>query len=65
MVEADRRRVNILQQASAVTAAMDKVALGLLDYHAAACMAAGAGDEARRVETTQELMAAVGRLVHS
>jgi len=63
MVEDDRYCIDILQQASAVTAAMDKVALELLDDHVNHCMAEGAGDEKRRREMTAEMMAAVGRLV--
>jgi DNA-binding FrmR family transcriptional regulator len=63
MVEDDRYCIDILQQAAAVTAAMDKVALQLLNGHVNHCMAAGAGDERRRTEMTVELMGAVGRLV--
>jgi DNA-binding FrmR family transcriptional regulator len=65
MVEDERYCIDILQQASAVTAAMDKVALGLLNDHVSHCMAAGAGDDQRREEMTAEMMAAVGRLVRS
>ena len=65
MVEDDRYCIDILQQASAVTAAMDKVALGVLNDHVTHCMVAGAGDETRRAEMTQELMASVERLVRS
>jgi len=65
MVEDDRYCIDILQQASAVTAAMDKVSLGLLNDHVSHCMAAGASEEDRRQEMTEEMMAAVGRLVRS
>jgi DNA-binding FrmR family transcriptional regulator len=65
MVEDDRYCIDILQQASAVTAAMDKVALGVLNDHVTHCMAAGANDDQRRQEMTEEMMAAVGRLVRS
>jgi DNA-binding FrmR family transcriptional regulator len=65
MVEEDRYCIDVLQQASAVTAAMDTVALGLLNDHVTHCMAAGAADEERRQEMTEEMMAAVGRLVRS
>jgi DNA-binding FrmR family transcriptional regulator len=65
MIEDDRYCIDILQQASAVTAAMDTVALGLLDDHVRHCMAAGAADERRRTDMTAEMMAAVGRLVRS
>jgi DNA-binding FrmR family transcriptional regulator len=63
MVEQDRYCIDVLQQMSAVQAAMDKVALGLLNDHVNHCMAAGASDEARRREMTEEMMGAVGRLV--
>jgi CsoR family transcriptional regulator, copper-sensing transcriptional repressor len=63
MVEDDRYCIDILQQAAAVTAAMDKVALKLLNDHVNHCMAEGAGDAARLKEMTAEMMGAVGRLV--
>ena len=65
MVEDDRYCIDILQQTAAVTAAIDKVSLGVLNDHVNHCMAAGAGDEERRQEMTAEMMAAVGRLVRS
>jgi DNA-binding FrmR family transcriptional regulator len=63
MVEQGRYCIDILQQAAAVTAAMDKVALELLNDHVNHCMAEGAHDEQRRQEMTAEMMGAVGRLV--
>ena len=45
----------------AVEAALDKVALGLLDDHAQHCVT---GAEAPTSRDDQELMAAVGRLMH-
>ncbi len=63
MVEEDRYCIDVLQQLSAVQAALDKVGLRLLDDHVKHCMAAGAGDEARMNEMTEEMMEAVGRLV--
>jgi DNA-binding FrmR family transcriptional regulator len=65
MVEEDRYCIDVLQQMSAVKAAMDKVALGILDDHVQHCMAAGADDRARREQMTAELMGAVSRLVRS
>jgi DNA-binding FrmR family transcriptional regulator len=62
MVEDDRYCIDVLTQISAVQAALDKVALGLLDQHAAHCVM-GAEDETQRAERTDELMAAVGRLM--
>ncbi len=61
MVEDDRYCIDVLTQISAVQAALDKVALGLMDQHARHCVAGADGDE--RVERTDELMAAVGRLM--
>src|SRR4051794_702760 len=62
MVEEDRYCIDVLTQISAVQAALDKVALGLLDGHARHCVigAEGAGEQEDR---TTELMAAVGRLM--
>ena len=61
MVEEDRYCVDVLTQISAIQAALDKVALGLLDDHARHCvMPAEGGDQ---VDKTDELMAAVGRLM--
>src|SRR3712207_2254103 len=61
MVEEDRYCIDVLTQIGAVQAALDKVALGLLDEHARHCvMGAKPGEEA---EMTDELMAAVGRLM--
>jgi DNA-binding FrmR family transcriptional regulator len=61
MVEADRYCIDVLTQISAVQAALDKVALGLLDDHAHQCVT-GAAPELQD-ERTAELMAAVGRLM--
>jgi CsoR family transcriptional regulator, copper-sensing transcriptional repressor len=61
MVEDDRYCIDVLTQISAVRAALDKVALGLLDDHARHCVMGAEGAE--RVDRTDEMMAAVGRLV--
>src|SRR5689334_17782876 len=61
MVEADRYCIDILTQISAVQAALDKVALGLLDEHARMCVMGAAPEE--QVAKSDELMAAVGRLM--
>ena len=61
MVEQDRYCIDVLTQISAIQAALDKVALGLLDGHARTCvLEAPAG---QREERTVELMGAVGRLM--
>ena len=61
MVQDDRYCIDILTQISAVQAALDKVALGLLDGHAHTCVigAKPAEQDAR----TEEMMAAIGRLM--
>ena len=60
MVDADRYCIDVLTQLSAIQAALDKVALGLLDGHARSC---GIGAEPElQPQRTAELMAAVGRL---
>ena len=61
MVEDDRYCIDILTQISAVQAALDKVALGLLDDHARTCVVGAAPSQ--QPERTEELMAAVGRLM--
>jgi DNA-binding FrmR family transcriptional regulator len=62
MVDEDRYCIDVLTQISAVQAALDKVALGLLDDHAHHCVVGGHG-EGRPPELTDELMAAVARLM--
>src|ERR1700704_1063830 len=61
MVEDDRYCIDILTQISAAQAALDKVALGLLAGHAHTCAIAAEPDQ--REERTEEMMAAVGRLL--
>ena len=61
MVEEDRYCIDVLTQISAAQAALDKSALGLLDEHARHCVVGAGGEE--RAERTDELMAAVGRLL--
>jgi DNA-binding FrmR family transcriptional regulator len=61
MVESDRYCIDILTQISAAQAALDKVALGLLDGHARTCVI-GAEPEQQDARTA-EMMAAVGRLL--
>ena len=61
MVEDDRYCIEVLTQISAVQAALDKVALGLLDDHARYCVVSGPA--AKKEARTEELMAAVGRLM--
>ena len=61
MVEEERYCIDVLTQIGAIQAALNKVALGLLDEHTRHCVVEADGSE--RVEKVDELMAAVGRLV--
>ncbi len=63
MVEEDRYCVDVLTQINAVRAALDKVALGLLDGHARHCLLGGGGGPTEPDEQVQELMTAVGRML--
>ena len=62
MVTEDRYCIDVLTQISAARAALDKVALGLLDDHAHHCVISAETTE-ERDEKTAELMDAVGRLM--
>jgi CsoR family transcriptional regulator, copper-sensing transcriptional repressor len=64
MVEEERYCIDILTQISAAQAAIDKVALALLDDHTRHCVV-GAGSAEEREEKTEEMMEAVGRLLKS
>ena len=61
MIEDDRYCIDILTQISAAQAALDKVALGLLDGHAHTCVIGA--EPGQQDERTEEMMAAVGRLL--
>jgi DNA-binding FrmR family transcriptional regulator len=61
MVDEDRYCIDVITQIAAVQAALDKVALGLLDGHARHCVIGG--EQSRQEERTTELMAAVARLM--
>jgi DNA-binding FrmR family transcriptional regulator len=62
MVDEERYCIDILTQISAVQAAIDKVALTLLDEHTRHCVV-GAETAAVREERTEEMVEAVGRLL--
>jgi DNA-binding FrmR family transcriptional regulator len=62
MVEEDRYCIDVLTQISAIQAALDKVALGLLDGHVRHCVQEGI-HEGKSEEMSTEVMAAVGRLM--
>ncbi len=64
MVEEDRYCIDVLTQIAAVQAALDQISLGLLDGHARHCMQGKGGAPADPGEQVDELMGAVGRLLH-
>ncbi|MGQ0615515.1 MAG: metal-sensitive transcriptional regulator [Acidimicrobiia bacterium] len=63
MVDDDRYCLDVLSQINAVRAALDKVALGLLDGHARHCLVGGGGGPTDPDEQVTELMGAVGRMM--
>jgi DNA-binding FrmR family transcriptional regulator len=63
MVEDDRYCIDVLTQIAAAQAALDKIALGLLDDHAHHCMLGKGSAPADPEAQADELMDAVGRLL--
>ena len=63
MVEEDRYCIDVLTQISAIHAALDRVALGMLDDHARHCLVGGHGGPSDPEDQVQELMGAVGRML--
>jgi DNA-binding FrmR family transcriptional regulator len=63
MITEERYCIDILTQMSAIQAALDKVALELLEDHARHCVVGAS--EGNREEKTEEMMGAVGRLIRS
>ena len=61
MVEEDRYCMDVLTQIAAARAALDRVALGVLDEHVRHCVVGGHGPGTEE-ERIDERMAAVGRL---
>jgi CsoR family transcriptional regulator, copper-sensing transcriptional repressor len=64
MVENERYCIDVMTQISAIQAALDKISLGLLDGHARHCMQGKGGAPSDPEEKVDELMGAVGRLLH-
>jgi DNA-binding FrmR family transcriptional regulator len=64
MVENERYCIDVLTQISAIQAALDKISLGLLDDHARHCMQGKGSAPGDPQEQVNELMGAVGRLLH-
>lgn len=66
MVDDDKYCIDILTQISAVTKALQAVALGLLDEHMAGCMVEAAKAGGREADTkVREASDAISRLVRS
>ena len=63
MVEEDRYCIDVVTQINAVRAALDKVALGLVDQHVRHCLVGGHGGPSDPEEQASELMGAVGRML--
>ena len=63
MVEEDRYCIDVLTQISAAQAALDKIALGLVDSHVRVCMRPGGATPSDPDAGVDELMGAVGQLV--
>jgi DNA-binding FrmR family transcriptional regulator len=61
MLDEDRYCIDILTQISAIQAALDKVALGLLDGHAHTCVIGAEAEQ--RDQRTEEMIAAIARLL--
>ena len=61
MVEEERYCIDVLTQIGAIEAALDRVALGLIDDHTRHCVVEAEGGE--RAEKVDELVAALGRFV--
>jgi DNA-binding FrmR family transcriptional regulator len=64
MVENERYCIDVLTQISAIQAALDKISLGLLDGHAHHCMQGKSSAPSDPEGQVDELMGAVGRLLH-
>ncbi|HJZ35582.1 MAG TPA: metal-sensitive transcriptional regulator [Solirubrobacterales bacterium] len=61
MVEDERYCIDVLTQIGAIEAALDKVALGLIDDHTRHCVMHADGED--QTEKVDELVAALGRFV--
>lgn len=63
MVEQDRYCIDVVTQINAIRAALDKVALGLVDGHVRHCLVGGHGGPTDPNDQAAELMGAVGRMI--
>jgi CsoR family transcriptional regulator, copper-sensing transcriptional repressor len=65
MIDEDAYCIDVLTQASAVTHALEKVALGLLDEHIRHCVKEAAAGEDDGEAAITEAMQAIERLIRS
>ena len=67
MIESDEYCIDVLTQLSSVTAALQSVAIGLVDEHVRHCVleAATRGDDVERDAKLSEAVQAISRLVRS
>lgn len=65
MVNDDKYCIDVLTQISAIQGALDQVALALLRDHTEHCMNDGTMNSSIRQEKSNELVAAVGRLLRA
>jgi CsoR family transcriptional regulator, copper-sensing transcriptional repressor len=63
MVDENRYCIDVMTQITAVQAALDKIALGLLDGHARHCLLGEGEGPSEPDEQVAELMGAVGRMM--
>jgi DNA-binding FrmR family transcriptional regulator len=63
MVEQDRYCIDVVTQINAAQAALEKIALGLLDDHVRHCLMGEGEAPGEPADQADELMGAVGRLV--
>jgi DNA-binding FrmR family transcriptional regulator len=63
MVDEDRYCIDVVTQIGAIQAALDRIALGLMDDHARHCMRGKGAAPADPDAQVDELMGAVGRLL--
>jgi DNA-binding FrmR family transcriptional regulator len=63
MIEVDRYCIDVVTQINAARAALDRVALGLLDGHVRHCLVEGHGVPEDSDARADELMGAVGRMI--
>jgi DNA-binding FrmR family transcriptional regulator len=63
MVEEDRYCTDVLTQINAVQGALERIALGLLDGHMRTCLLGEGEGPSAPDDQTDEVMAAVGRML--